>query len=632
MDTKSLERNIKTIIKTGSGYGPEFLPVLRKTKSILKKINRGRPTAETYFQLGTLCLELEDNSIAYEAFYTGYQLNKNHVGSGTYCALLLEQQEKWHEALAIYRELNNLDPENIAIAERMLFIFYHQGNIKKLLEICHYFLEKKLYYPAIYEYIAKFYYDSGNLEKAIEYLKNALMIDKDNESYKNRLIHYLYKNKEFEAVMEFEPHINETTNIPLPIKLLFGNSLAGMGKLKEARKYYVSLLKAKEHKLSVLAEVAHYHMSSELNPVKGRFVNNYILKRDPKNIQALTNLALHSGDDISIPAYEKVLKMCPDEPLFRMNYGHKLLVSGKLEKGFEFYESRVDMSQPFLSKRLRYPASIKGKKIFIWREQGIGDQFMWSWLFRLLVDENISATVHIEERLVNLMRNSFPTLNIIGDAPVDVYYKENFEEYDAEMVTLSLGKYFIPQIIEAQNDFEQGNFRPPHLIADEQQVAVWKQLINEKTGDNTVGICWRSGILGDMRDYSYLAAENIVEIFKDLNCTVVNLQYDYKENEIELIQRALGDRFINFTELDLKNDQDNLAALISALDLVFSVGTAVLALAGAIGAPSLCPGGVGTLGKPYNVMIPTVKSIAGPKPMRKNTERYITEIKAALDI
>jgi len=630
MDTKSLERNIKTIIRTGSGYEPEFLPVLRETKRILKKINRGRPTSESYFQLGTLCIKLEDLELAYEAFSFGYQLNKNDVNCGTYCALLLEEHQKWNEALIIYEELNNLDPENIAIAERMLFICYKLKATKQVLTICYHFLEKKLYYPAIYDYMARFFYESGNLEKAIEYMNYALTLDEDNEEYKNRLIHHLYKNREFLAVLEFEQYINVTKSLPIGIKLVFANSLAGSGRIKDARNYFVSLLKAKEDKHAVLGEVAHFHMSHELNPVKGRFVNNYILKREPENVQALTNLAIHSGDEISIPVYEKVLALCPDEPLFRMNYGHKLLTSGQLKKAFDFYESRVGMSQPYLAGRLRYPKDIKDKNIFVWREQGIGDQFIWSWLFRLLVEQNISATIHIEKRLLNLMQQSFPSLTFTGDDPIDVCYNVNFNEYDAEILTLSLGKYFIPEITTAQNEFEQGKYRKAHLFPDDKKADFWKQQINKFTDNKTVGVCWRSGVSGDMRDYSYLSAENIVEIFKDLQCTVVNLQYDYTDEEIELIHSTLGDRFINFSDLDLKDDQDNLAALISNLDLVFSVGTAVMALAGAVGANTLCAGGAGTLGKPYNVMIPTVQGIVGPNSMRENTERYISEISDSL--
>jgi len=223
MDTKALERNIKTIIKTGSGYGPDFQHILRDTKNILKRINKGRATAENFFQLGSLCLKLEDESMALEAFQTGFNLNQKHVNCGTYLALLLEQHDRINDALTVYKLLNHVDPDNIHIVERMLFICYQQNDIKTVLILCHYFLEKKLYYAVIYDYIAKVYYDSGNYTKAIEHLQNALLLDKNKTEYTNRLIHHLYKDKQYDSVLQYEDYLAETQAVSILIRLLMAN-------------------------------------------------------------------------------------------------------------------------------------------------------------------------------------------------------------------------------------------------------------------------------------------------------------------------------------------------------------------------------------------------------------------------
>ncbi len=631
MDTKSLEKSIKTIINTGAGYSPEFMPVLKDTKKILKRINKGRPTAENYFQLGSLCLKLEDQTMALEAFETGFQLNPTNVNCGTYAALLLENQERWQDALNYYKQLNEIDPGNIQIVDRMLLLFYQQNDIKQVLKLCYYFLEKKLYYPSIYEYISKVYYSCGNLSKAMEYMRNALTLDPDNEEYKNRLVHHLYKAKEFKPVVEQSDYISETAAVPVEIKLLLANSLAELGRHKESRSYFVRLLK-EGNRHTVLAEIALYHIVYELNYVKGNQINRYILKRDPNNIHALTNLALYSDEEYSLAAYEKVINQCPNDPLFRMNYGHKLLEAGMLSKGFEFYEARISKSLPFLEERLTYLPDIKNKKIFVWNEQGIGDQYAWSWMFRLLEESNVSAKIQVDKRLVDIMQRSFPRLTFFGDKVLDIFYNEDFKSYDAEVVFVSLGKYYVQEIKQAQLEFENGTILEPHIKVNEQQMEAWKTQLKSMTSLKTVGVCWRSGLLGDSRDLSYLTAELIADIFKDLDCTVVNLQYDYLEEELSTIRDSLGNRFIHFPELDLKNSQDELASLMKSLDLVFSVGTAVLSLAGAIGVKSICPGGVATLGKPFNIMLPTIYSIDGPYTMRKNIVRQRKELKLALDI
>jgi len=629
MDTKSLEKSIKTIIKTGTGYGPEFLPVLRETKTILKRINKGRPTAENYFTLGTLCLKLEDNSLALEAFQNGFKVNPQHVNCGTYSALILEQSERWQDALAIYKVLNTIDPENIQIVDRMLLIFYQQNDIKQVLKICYYFLDNKLYYASIFEYISKAFLSCGNVKKAIEYMQKALSIDTENEYYKNLLIHHLYKDKRFKDVVNFAEYVEKNDSIAVETRLLYANSLAEIGEHSKARNFFVYLL-GKHDKFTVLAEVALYHLTYHMNYAKGNFINQYILNRDPLNIHALTNLAFIVGQSSALPYYEKVIQQCPNDPLARMNYGHCLLEEGQLDKGFEYYESRIARSLPFLVGRLRYPETIKNKKLFIWNEQGIGDQYTWSWLFRCMEEDNVAAKIQVDERLLSLMKRSFPTLEFTGEKVVDVFYNENFKNYDAELVMVSVGKYYANQIKQAQISFEQGNMLAAHLVADSERVNYWHQQLRLRATTKFVGVCWRSAIQTDMRDMGYLSAEIIAEIFNDIDCTVVNLQYDYTEEEISVLSSALGDRFINFAELDLRNDQDEISALMKALDLVFSVGTAVLALAGAIGVETISPTQTKFLGKSYNIMWPKVKSIATTINLTDDLENHKTEIKKAL--
>jgi len=371
MDTKDLQRNIKKILATGSGYGPEFLPVLKQTNAVLKRINKGRATAENYFDLGKLCIKLEDTGLALEAFKTGYQLNPNHVNCGCYYGLLLEQQGKLTEALSIYIELNKIAPENIMLVERMLEIFYEKKDYDQVFKICQHFLKSGANYAVIYEYISKIYFDYGNVKQATEHLKNALSIEPENEKYIQRLILYYYRNKDYDSIIKYNDYITSTPSVPIAITLLFVNSLAATGKNSEARNYFAKLLSRKDDRFTVLVEVALFHQNFEQNIRKGIFINEYILKREPTNVHALSNLALLMSDEFTLSAYKKVYEQLPDNPVVRMNYGFNLLIDGQLEKGFQLYESRRDIGMKFLMNRLNYPKNISGKKVFLWSEQGI---------------------------------------------------------------------------------------------------------------------------------------------------------------------------------------------------------------------------------------------------------------------
>ena len=62
----------------------------------------------------------------------------------------------------------------------------------------------------------------------------------------------------------------------------------------------------------------------------------------------------------------------------------------------------------------------------------------------------------------------------------------------------------------------------------------------------------------------------------------INLQYEDYCDDIGLMKNK-GLEIHHFSEIDLKNDIDSLAALMKNLDLVISPCTAVIELAGALG-------------------------------------------------
>jgi len=613
MNTKGLERDIKKIIATASGYGPEFLPVLKQTKAVLKKINNGRTTADNFFNLGELCLKLEDSGLALEAFKTGYQLNPNHVNCGTYYALLLEQFGQLEESLSVYIELNKTDPDNIHIVERMLLIFYAKNDTKQVLSICQYFLNSGLKYHIIYRYIAQIFSDIGNHNRAVNYMETAIVLDKGNDQgYINILIEFYFRNNDFEKITKLKENILTNEYSKLHIKLIFATSLAELGKISEARKQFCSLYIQENDRLSVLSQIALFHLNFENNLVKSNFINQYILNRDPLNVVALTNISSHESKEFALESCRKVYQQRPEHPKIRMNYGYELIHSGQFELGFKLYESRIDIHMPFLSGRLSYPEKLENKYIFIWREQGIADEIMWSWFFQYLSKSNIKHTIQIDERLLPLMNRSFPELTFTGISNEDVLASEDLEKYDHEIALASLGKYYTDKIRETQNAIEQGIYQKPYLLTNQSRTEYWKGKLAKLTTRKTVGVCWRSGNLGKGR-HGFLTAQMLADIFSDLNCCVVNLQYSYTSEEAELLSSVLGDRFINFQEIDLKNDQDDLASLISVLDLILSATTAVYALAGAIGTKTYTfaykrkNDEYIVFDKPYNMAFPSVE-------------------------
>jgi hypothetical protein len=126
------------------------------------------------------------------------------------------------------------------------------------------------------------------------------------------------------------------------------------------------------------------------------------------------------------------------------------------------------------------------------------------------------------------------------------------------------------------------------LHPDHADVAKFADRLAEFRGNKLVGICWRSHKLSATRNKKYTALEDWGGILSVPGVVFVNLQYGECEEEIQQIERELSIRILRWEDLDLMNDFSSVAALIKNLDLVISVSSAIVPLAGAVGARTLC--------------------------------------------
>jgi ADP-heptose:LPS heptosyltransferase len=114
----------------------------------------------------------------------------------------------------------------------------------------------------------------------------------------------------------------------------------------------------------------------------------------------------------------------------------------------------------------------------------------------------------------------------------------------------------------------------------ESGVQTFKNRLSGFSGKKLVGICWRSGLFSIARNSNYTALLDWKDLLSQQDFQFVNLQYGDCENELLEIEAALGIQILRWTDLDLKNDLENVLGLIKNLDAVVTVGTAVSSLAG----------------------------------------------------
>lgn len=98
-----------------------------------------------------------------------------------------------------------------------------------------------------------------------------------------------------------------------------------------------------------------------------------------------------------------------------------------------------------------------------------------------------------------------------------------------------------------------------------------------------VGLSWRSSLSTTARNEHYLSVEEMEPLFSINNVRYVNLQYDECDEELEWINSRYPGKILNFEDLDQYNDFDNVAALMSCMQLIIAPATTVVELAGALG-------------------------------------------------
>ena len=222
--------------------------------------------------------------------------------------------------------------------------------------------------------------------------------------------------------------------------------------------------------------------------------------------------------------------------------------------------------------------SIVGKKLLVWREQGLGDEVMFGSMLNELVDQNFQVIFECNERLVSLMQRSFPNFHVRPELFRSVYpYDCPEEDFDYQIPMASLGGLFRRNVA----DFQRSQ---SYLKTDSARVDDYTRRLNQLApGKKWIGLCWRSGVISPTRGTSYTLLDDWDALLNLQDVAVINLQYGICEDEIVAAEARTGKTIIRWQDTDLQNDLEAVAALSQALHGVCSVGTAVAQIAGAVG-------------------------------------------------
>lgn len=312
----------------------------------------------------------------------------------------------------------------------------------------------------------------------------------------------------------------------------------------------------------------------------------------------------------------------PIDPQIGANLASYHLAVGDLREGWRLFRCRP--ARQVLARRPELPEALwqgeRGARLLVLAEQGLGDELLFATCWpdlaaHVRAGRLAAALVEVDDRLRPLAERTYPELQwfdrdrgagLAGRAP----------DCPAFVATHWIAAGDLPSLFRRRvRDFPQ---EPGYLVADAGRVEVFRNWLDEVApGRPRFGFCWRSGLRTGDRMKHYPALAQCGPLLRLPGLRLVVLQYDDCAEEIADVLEPANAPLLVPPGLDRHDDLDGVAALIAALDGVVSAETAVLALAGALGAPSIGFGlsaGWVALGQPRSPWCPSLTSIhRGPE-------------------
>jgi len=292
---------------------------------------------------------------------------------------------------------------------------------------------------------------------------------------------------------------------------------------------------------------------------------------DPRAPQLQNNLGALLYDqgrwEEALAAWKLAVEQAPNSPMEHWNYGRLLLLLGYFERGWEEFEWRLKLPGLRLNRNFKQPqwdgSDPTGKTILLFTEGGFGDAIHFIRLVPDIIARGGKWYLECQPALVSLFEGMPGIERIIPRG-------EELPEFDMQIPLQSLPRIAGIRLEDIPN-------KVPYLNAPRDRVQRWAdRLANDP--HPRVGLVWAGSNVGqgDSRTRS-------LSTFAPL-AAVRNVRFYSLQKGTESQQTPPGQLdWVDFTaEL---HDFADTAALVQNLDLIISVDTSIVHLAGALAKP-----------------------------------------------
>lgn len=394
--------------------------------------------------------------------------------------------------------------------------------------------------------LAEIFVQLGQLDTAKSYVDNSLKINPNDYKAHLSLGAIRLANGELNKALEDFLRANELNPKEPDTLAAVGGAYARIGKYSEAKSFFQKAL--------------------ELNPQHGRTrlllgVLHQELGEYDESIAELS-ASLEDKRRLSLREYNRAL-----------SFLHK----GELRSGWTDYSLRWKESGSITSYLTTSKPTWNGQstnaRVFIWGEQGIGDQILFSSLLKEACTHASNLLIRLDNRLIPIFERSFPSLRFI---PLET---EVFDtDFDFHLPMGDLPRILRPSFKLFKNQSDS------FLLADTHLTKSLLSRLKQKCSSKKllIGISWKT-TGKNFTDRNLPIQELLLEITKHTRCEFIDLQYSDTNDDRKKAKDITGISIHHEDLIDNYKDLDGLSSLIMACDLIVTCSNSTAHLAGALG-------------------------------------------------
>tara|TARA_R110000824_G_scaffold40166_2_gene120645 strand:- start:1830 stop:3311 length:1482 start_codon:yes stop_codon:yes gene_type:complete len=413
----------------------------------------------------------------------------------------------------------------------------------------------------------------GDKKSALDAYNNVILLDPKNIVALTNLGTLAFERKDYQAAIDFHEMALAVEPNYFPAIHNLGAALNGAQRYDEALVAYRTAIELSPDDYRTLSNLGE---TLTLMSEYGDAIDN--LRRavwsKPEFAEAHCNLGMalmESGFvEKAIGCFRVAIALNPTLSMAHKNLGIALLSSGQFYEGWPEYGWRFEADE--IGLPFDYPVwdgeSLDGK-LLVWLEQGIGDEILQAGMLGTLIEAGHKVVCVAEGRLITLLARAHPELELVARSAAS---ETDIKGIKAQIPGGSLGFY-------TRRSLDAFPARSSYLTPDKARADALRIQLDLQVGERLVGVSWASlsTKIGDRKSIDLSEWDYILNTG---DVRYVDLQYGDTEAERH------GVPLVHVDGLDLTDDMEGLAALISLCDGVVTVSNSVAHLAGALGIPA----------------------------------------------